>query len=160
MIKKSRNDKVKVTESVLRKLIKSALLESLGSKMTQDVFVPWNINSIMDEGKINALIENGVMPEELYGDFEIGVRIIYDTYEDTYDVPGGSNELGRDFIGGGDYDEAKRYISMIKDENIKKQALMSLEDCLFSNDYREGDITNMDDYYEDDKFDRMRDERL
>lgn len=138
MIKKSRKNG-KLTETKLRGLIRNAILESLGHKCSQDRYVEWNIFEIIDDNQFNNLVEQGIIPEELGGVFEIGVRVEYDVYDATYDVPGDSNETNREFFGD-DYDDAIMYINMIKDETLKQQALESLNDALYNENYREGDI--------------------
>lgn len=131
MIKKSFN------EEQIKKYIRNTILEALAKRETQDVFVDWtlyNENTPLNIKMVHKLIDDGIIPEELIGDFKIGVRIIYDNYDYGYDNEPESKEISRSFFG--EYEEAMKYIQMIKDEKIKKYAIKSLNDSLYSDNYR------------------------
>ena len=104
---------------------------------------------VIDDYELDELIDRKIVPEALYGDFEIGVRV---EYKDN-------NEINRSFFGD-DYADAIELINAVRNENLKENFLVSLEDTLYSENYRDGEVTNYDEYYEDDKYDAERDRRL
>ena len=158
MIKKSRKDN-KLTENNLRDLIRTAILESLKHQASEDRYVEWNIFDVIDDNQFNILVDKGIIPEELGGEFNIGIRILYDTYDATSDVPGSADEINRELCG--DYDEAVKYINMITDPNLKKDVMESLNGVLYSDNYKEDSFyySDEDDFYQD-KYDRDRDARF
>lgn len=107
--------------------------------------VTWNIYDVVSEDEMDILVETGIVPEELYGDFIINVN--YDAFDD--------NE-GNKSIGGDDYNAAISYINQIKDNTLKQAVMDSLEntvniessnlDNVSVNDYDKDDIYQ--DYYD------------
>ena len=73
----------------------------------------WSLSQIYGDQECDRLSYEGIIPEELGGDFDIKIQI------------DGNHTR---FIGCKDYDDAIYYINQIKDKNIKQVALESLND--------------------------------
>lgn len=151
MIKKSINEKQ------LRRIIRNSIFESLRQNGKEERYVEWNIFDVIDDNQFDELVDQGIIPQELGGDFNIGINVMYNMYDATNDIPGDAAESNREFFGN-DYNEALRYINQIQDNYLKNKVMQSLNDTLYSDDYTEGSnyLYSDDDFYQD-KYDWKRD---
>jgi hypothetical protein len=159
MIKKSFNEELK--RRVIKKLVKEGYNDDIYYASGVYYWYPAEDlidANIIDMNDFDDLVESGVLPEELGGNFEIVINVEYTHDAGNYDTPPSSNEIKRE-IDTESYNEAMKYINMVKNGYIKNFLIKALKNCVNADiDFKNTGSSRED--YLNDKYDFERDNRI